>query len=155
MITIARVKQATKNFIKVLRMGRNDVQTAYQSSGWGIDSKPVKNTLAIHVKTANKSESVVIGYINQSDKTNEGETRIYATNDAGVEVFSIYLKNNGTVEIGGNTDNAVKHAALNTSLQQFVLDVNTQLTTALALVPYTWVPVTLNISSAKVDDVKF
>jgi hypothetical protein len=154
MITLTRVKQATSQFIKVLRFGFSDVQTANNVAPWGVDSKPVKETLAVHVKTSQNSKGVIIGYVNNSDKTNEGETRIYATNNAGVEVFSILLKNNGTVEFGGNTDNFVRYSELNSALQTFVTNLNSKLTTGFAAVPFSWVPETLNISASKISEIK-
>lgn len=112
MTTLTRVKQATSEFIKVLRYGKSDVQTALNCLPHGLDSKPVKEKLAIHIKTSNNSESVIVGYIDKSTNTNEGETRIYATDSSGTEVFSLYFKNNGTVEFGGNTDNLVRYSVL-------------------------------------------
>lgn len=112
MITLTRVQQATKDFIKVLRFGRNDVQTPYNCLPHGVDSKPVKNKIGLHVQTANSSESVIVGYIDRSDLTKEGETRIYATDTQGNEVFSIMLSNDGKCAIGGTTDNMVRYSKL-------------------------------------------
>lgn len=155
MITLTRVKQATNEFIKVLRFGRSDVQTAKQIAPFGIDSKPINNTLALHIKTSEKGEGVVIGYMNTNNNTNEGELRLYATDSAGVEVFSMYFKNNGTVEFGGSTDNLVRYAALNTALQSELTALNARISalyTALGITPY--VPVTLDISFAKINEIK-
>lgn len=101
---ISRVKEATKEAIKVLRFGKDDVQTADQYLPFGIDSKPVKETPAIWLKTSDKGEPVIIGYYGNSDQTNPGEARIYATDSSGTEVFSMLFKNDGTVEFGGSDD---------------------------------------------------
>jgi len=154
MIILSKVKQATKEFIKVLRYGNIDVLTPIPILPYGIDSKPVKNSVGAFSKTANDNTSVLLGYTLKSEKTNEGETRIYATDTSGNEVFDIYLKNDGTCEFGGNTDFFTKYNALNSGMQTFVNALNAQLTTALALVPFTWVPVTINISAAKTNNIK-
>jgi hypothetical protein len=154
MITIARVKQATKEFIKVLRFGRNDVITAEPVLPHGIDSKPVADTPGVHATTQNNDTTVMLGYILHSEITKEGETRIYATDENGNEVFDIFLKRDGTCEFGGNSDFIVRYNALNTGLTSFVNTLNTALVTAFATVGYTWTPITLNISSAKVNNIK-
>lgn len=154
MITKTRVRQAIGEFIKVLRYGKDDVQTASNVLPSGIDSKPVKGRLAIHVKTNANGEGCIIGYVDNSDKTNEGETRIYSTDSKGVEVFSIKLNNSGEVEFGGTADNFVRYSELNSALQTFVTNLNSKLTSATAAIPFTWVPETLNISAAKIDEVK-
>ena len=154
MITITRVQQAISEFIKVLRFGKNDVQTALQVAPAGIDSKPVKNAIAVHSTTGNNGESVILGYIEKHDNTQEGETRIFATDENGVEVFSVFLKRNGTIEIGGNTDNMVRYSTLNTALQTFANNLNDKLTTAFGSVPYTWPGVSIDVSGAKIDEVK-
>ncbi len=153
MITITRVKQAAKAFIKVLRYGKNDVQTALPAMPWGIDSKPVKNELAIYAKTGNNAEPVIIGYIKNFEGA-EGETRIYATDTDGNDVFDIKLKGDGTCEIGGDSDNMVRYSDLNNELQSFVSNLNTQLSSALSGIPYTWLDVTLDISDSKIDEIK-
>lgn len=154
MITISKVKKATAQFIKVLRFGNIDVQTSIPILPFGIDSKPIGSQVALHTTTMNDDTTAILGYMLQSEKTKEGEIRIYASDSSGNEVFDIYLKEDGTCEFGGNTDFFVKHTALNTALQSFVTALNNQLTTALTLVPFTWVPVTLNISSAKTNNIK-
>lgn len=158
MITLTRVKQATSDFIKVLRYGKSDVQTAYNCLPHGIDSKPIKDKLAIHIKTSNNSESVIVGYIDKSATTNEGECRVYATNSNGVEVFSIYLKNDGTVEFGGNTDNLVRFSELKAGFDQLKSDFNTFLTHVHggAGTPPAppQLPSTASIDSAKIDEIK-
>lgn len=154
MITLTRVKQATSEFIKVLRYGKSDVQTSYNALPHGIDSKPVKNKIAIHATTGNKSESVILGYIDKSDNTSEGELRLYATDSTGTEVFSMLFKNDGTVEFGGNTDYMIRYNALNTALQSFVNNLNKKLTTALEGIPYTWPGVSVDISGAKIEEIK-
>ena len=125
MITIARVKEATESFIKILRFGNSDVQTAKQVSPWGVDSKPVAGKVAVHAKTTNAGDSVILGYIVESTLTDEGETRIYCTDTAGVEKNYIFLRKDGKIELGGNADNLAAFADLKSGFDQLRLDVNT------------------------------
>ena len=155
MIVISRVKQAIDEFIKVLRYGKSDVQTADQVAPFGLDSKPIKDVLAVHSTTSSSNDSLILGYIIKlSNKTDEGETYFYSMDASGNIKANILLKKDGVIEINGNTDNAVRYAALNTAIQTFITNLNLKLTTAFATVPYTWVNEPLNISAAKIDDIK-
>jgi hypothetical protein len=169
MITITRVKQATSEFIKVLRWGKNDVRTAEQYLPHGIDSKPVKDILALYANTGERGEPVIIGYIARSEQTGEGETRIYATDTNGEEVFSLYLKGDGTVEFGGSVDNLMRFTntkAVIEELQQSITTlkqafaswvvVPTDGGAALKAITATWAATTLtgDIDESKIDEIK-
>lgn len=154
MITITTVNQAIKKFVKVLRYGNRDFQTAQQYLPSGIDSKPVIGAKAAHATTSNKTEPIILGYRIESDKTNPGETRIFATNSAGVEIFQLLLKNNGTAEFGGNTDNLIRYLKLNEGLQAFITDLNSKLVTAFSGVGGSWPGTSLDISASKIDEIK-
>jgi len=151
---LTRVKQATNEFIKVLRFGKSDVQTADQILPYGVDSKPVKNDLAVYSKTNNKNQAIILGYLKTFENTNEGETRIYATDSNGNEVFDILLKNDGTCEIGGNIDFLTRFNGLNTDLQSYLTELNSKLVTAFTAVGGSWPGITLDISNAKIEEIK-
>jgi len=121
-MNITRVKQASPEFIKVLRYGKSDIQTADPILPHGIDSKPVKNDIAVYAKTNNNEQSVILGYLKNSDITSEGEARIYATDQNGVLKFDIRLKNDGTAEIGGDSDFMVRFSVLETAYNQLKSD---------------------------------
>ncbi len=154
MIILSRVKSATSEFVKILRYGKNDVQTSDQYLPAGIDSKPVKEQMAVQGTTSDKGETVILGYLIESDKTNPGEFRIFATDSDGVEVFSMYFKNDGTVEFGGNADNLIRFTGLNTALQTFIGDLNTKLAAAFTALGGSWPGTSLDISGAKIDEIK-
>ena len=124
MLVLTRVKQATKEFIKILRFGKDDVHTADSVTPHGIDSKPVKDALAIYARTNSSEQAVILGYLKNFDKTSEGETRIFATDADGAEVFDIYLKKDGTCEIGGNSDFMVRFNKLKEGFDQLLSDHN-------------------------------
>lgn len=155
MITLSRVKQATDAFIKVLRFGKSDVQTSEQAEPFGLHSKPIKEMLAAHAKTTNDSESLIIGYITKiTNETDEGETLVYSMDSSGTIKGTIFLKDDGTIEVNGNTDNLVKYTGLNTPLQTFVTNLNSKLSVAFTALGYTWMPELLNISTAKCNTIK-
>lgn len=159
MITIAKIKQATSEFVKVLRFGKNDVQTVLNVAPHGIDSKPNAKDTGIHATTANKNDSVFLGCVYSSEKTKEGETRVFATDGNGNEVFDILLKNDGTCIFNSGIDNVVKYLPLNTELQNYNLLIVAELAkiaAGLAGVGGAYTPgiLSIDISGAKVDEVK-
>ncbi len=98
--------------VKVLRFGKNDVQTPIQASPYGCDSKPIKDMIAVYSPTGTDGSTVIIGYLNKNSLAGIGEYRTFSTNDKGVEKFYTWLKSDGTIEIGGNTNYAVKYNQL-------------------------------------------
>ncbi|MDA3816944.1 MAG: hypothetical protein PF486_06165 [Prolixibacteraceae bacterium] len=172
MIIFGKVKEIANNFIKALIYGKSDVRTAPQSLPFGIDSKPVKDKIAVYCQMENRSKSVMLGFLSKSDKTNPGEMRIYATDQSGNEVFAIMMDNDGNVTFDGagvGTDNLVAYSKLNTGLSNQDTLINTELTgiaaslTAInsyltglgvATSPYVKGTVSTNISSSKIDKIK-
>jgi hypothetical protein len=91
----------------------------------------------------------------------KGEVRLYSTNEAGDSVqFYLLCKNDGTAEIGGTTHNLVRYTPLNTALQSeknLIMQNFAAIATAInAIVPgaYTPINVTVDISGAKIDEIK-
>ncbi len=148
-----------RRIVKLLRLGRSDVRTAYESMPFGIDGNPVKSMVAVYSKTSNDSSPIIIGYINRNQLSDIGELRTFSTDINGNVKFYTWLKNDGTFEIGGNSDNAVRYNALNTALQQQVTKINTELAkinVAIAALggTYTVSPISLDITAAKITEVK-
>lgn len=114
-----------RRLIKVLRYGKNDVQTPIESGPYGIDSNPVKDMIAIYAPTGEKGKTVIIGYLNKNQLAGIGEFRTYSTNENGELSFYTWLKNDGTMEIGGNTKNMVRFQELETAFNQLKDDFNT------------------------------
>ena len=124
MLFFSRVKEATEEFIKILRMGRSDIQTADAILPFGINSKPNKSSVAVYGKTSEKGEPVILGYLFQSPDTSEGETTIYAKDSSGNTVFEIKLKNDGTCEFGGDSDFMVRFNELKSGFDELKSDFN-------------------------------
>jgi hypothetical protein len=148
-----------KLIIKVLGLGANDVQTVYNVLPFGIDSNPNKNIRGIWAKTDNLEDRILLGVLFERPTANTGETRLYSENTNGVEVFSLYLKNDGIAEIGGNADNLVRYKKLDDGLQSLKTKINTELEKIRVGLTgvggtYTKQDVSVDISEAKIDNLK-
>ena len=77
------VDSKLRRLIKFLRLGKSDVQTAYQAGSYGMDSNPIKNMVAIYAETGKIGDTVIIGYINRDQLAEPGEIRIFSTDDDG------------------------------------------------------------------------
>lgn len=160
MITFSLVKsiiiEAGKRILKIKEFGP---KTTKECAPFGEDSAPLNDMVAIHAKTTESGESVVIGYINKNQLANPGEKRMYSLKPDGTLSFAIHLKGDGTAEIGGNTDNLVKYGPLNTGLSNQDTAINAELAkiaTAITTLGGSYVPgtITTDISGAKADNVK-
>ena len=142
---------------KFFRFGRSDVQSSLVSAPYGVDSNPVKDMVALYSSTGKDGKTVIIGYINKNSIANIGELRLFSTNSDAEEQNYIYLKNDGIIEVGGNTDNLVRFSDLKVAFDLFVNNFNTH--THLSSAPGTptpppVVPSTANIDSAKINEIK-
>jgi hypothetical protein len=108
--------------IKVRRLGQNDIQTPTQAAPFGVDSAPIKNMRAIYADTDKKGKPVIIGYINRELIAGDGETRIFSLDENGELATFIWLKADGTMQIGGDADNAVRFSELKTGFDQLKSD---------------------------------
>lgn len=152
--------------VKVLS-GFLGAATADQVAPFGDDSCPVNGMDAIYAETESDELRVVIGYINLTQLAAEGEKRLFSlkkviAEDGSVsyeQAFYTWHKNDGTYEMGGNVDNAVRYAALNIGLQAQIIKMEGQLTliaTAIAVAGGSYTPgdISLDISGAKIDEIK-
>ena len=118
--TISSVLSEGLRRIKLLIAGQIDVQTSYEAMPFGVDGVPPRGWRAIHSKTEESGKSVVIGYLNlgQLESLVEGENRIYSTDEDGALSFAIFLRGDGTCEIGGDTDFMVRYNELETAFDE-------------------------------------
>lgn len=160
-MTLSIVKEniikAGKRALKVFEFG---AKTADVVSDFGDDSSPLKDMIAIYGTTSESGDNIIIGYLNSNQISKPGEKRIFSLKEDGSLSFAIYLKNDGTCNIGGETDNMVRYAALNTAIQQQNTDINAELikiqTAINALAPgaYTPTPINIDLSLAKINEIK-
>lgn len=170
--TIASKVQDAYRHIKVQVMGKNDVQTPVEASPYGMDSNPVKDLAAIYAPSTVSGEPVIIGYLLKDRLAEVGELRLYATNASGALQNYIWLKADGTIEVGGEDDNLVRYSELETAFNDLKGTVNDLLgkwnNFCLDYVPgspaMTGLPATLaastipdntaDISGAKIEEIK-
>lgn len=109
---------------KFQRMGKADIQEVITVGPFGVDSRAIKDMVAIHAQTGVSGESVVIGFINKDCIAAIGEHRIFSTDENGVLSTYIHLKNDQTMEIGGNTDFMVRYSELENAFNELKNDHN-------------------------------
>ena len=148
--------QQGKRILKVEQFG---IKTASESLPFGIDSCAIENMTAIYVNTSNDAESVIVGYINKNQVAQAGETRLFSVDGSGSVVGYVFLKNDGTLELNGNTYTSTRFEPLKTCLNAQDNLINIELgkiATAISGLGGVYVPgtVTTNIDNAKSEDVK-
>jgi len=164
-IISTEINDLTERVSKFLRFGLKDVQTALQTAPYGVDSNPIKDMIAIYGATSDKGKPVIIGYINQNQLADIGETRIFSTDASGNLKTFIWLQNDGIMEIAGDVDNMVRFSDLKSGFDELKSDLNDLKskwnTFAAAYVPGGPTPVgtpptasTSSISTASIDDSK-
>lgn len=117
-----------KLIIKILASGSSDVKTAFNISPFGIDSNPTKDYRAIYANTEVKGEKVLLGIFNENVLTDIGEIRIYSEDSPKNQSFYIHLKNDGTCEIGGDSNFMVRFNELETGFNELKDDHNSLVT---------------------------
>ncbi len=103
---------------KFLRMGKSDVQETLTAGPFGIDSRALKDMVAVHSTTSVSGESIVIGFLNKDLVSEVGENRLFSLKEDGTLSTYIHLKNDQTMEIGGNADFMVRYSELETAFNQ-------------------------------------
>lgn len=160
MITYSKIRSSLiKAGLRILKVQQYGAKTVQEVSSFGDDGSPVDNMTAIYADTAENGEPVIIGYINENQLAAKGEKRLYSLDSNNAISFYIWLKNNGTFEIGGTADNAVRYQKLDDSLQSQKTAINAELVKIQTAITglggvYVHVPITINTSSAKINEVK-
>jgi hypothetical protein len=148
-----------KRVIKVNSMGKGNTQTGLQASPYGIDSNPIPGLIGVYTQSSEMGKTALLGYLNKEMIADVGEIRTFATDADGVEKAYIWLKNDETIEIGGDVDNLIRYAPLNSSIQGMSTDINAELVKIATGITaaggtYTPTPVLVDLSAAKIDDIK-
>lgn len=154
--TDSSIIERAKRILKVFQFG---AKTAKEASPYGFDSSPIKGMTAIYAETSNKSEAVVIGYINKNQLAEIGEARIYSTNEAGATMAYIFLKNTGDIHLNGDQYSGVRFEPLAQAVQGMDTAINTELNKiSLAITglggTYTAIPLNTNINTSKSPSIK-
>lgn len=167
MITLGKFFDSTLNTIGqrlVKAFTINGTATAEQVAPFGDDSVPLKGMDVIYAETESDEQPVIIGCLNTNLLAQPGEKRMFAMklNDDGKtysQVFYTWMKKDGTYEIGGDVDNLIRYASLNSSLQAYIIKMETQLSLIAAGIAsvggsYTPGDISLDISAAKINEIK-
>lgn len=154
------------SIIATLKGSAEKGETAQVHGQTGIIGNPPKGAKGLRIRIG--SLDIVISSLNYQVAlpTNPGETKVYSTDEDGVEVAGTNFKDDGTQEINGKEDFAVRFSELKATVDEMVSDHNDLVTahnthmhpTAAAGPPslptVTETPSTADISDAKVDTVK-
>lgn len=154
---------------KVVRLGKDDIQTAPVAAPYGIDSNAVKDMVAIYAESSVKGENVIIGYLNTNCKAEVGGMRIFSTDATGSETFYVYLRSTNNLELGGNSRHLARFEELQTAFNELNNKFNALVTAynghthpyINVLAPATTSPTATvgqpsvaNIAPAKIDNIK-
>jgi hypothetical protein len=122
------INSLSQLIVKHLGLGRADVQESTQISPFGLDSRPVKDTIGVRSDTSERGASIVLGYVLTDRVAKEGEFRTYATDSNGNEVAYTYMTNAGDLELNGKDDNAVRFSELKSGFDTLKSDLNSLIT---------------------------
>lgn len=161
MITVAKFLnffsgKREKRGMKVKEFG---VKTADLVSSFGDDSAPLEDMFCLYAKTSENSENYIVGFISKNCITNPGEKRIFSLRPDGSGSIDVHLKNDGTLEIGGNTFTAVRFSPLEQALISHVNALNAELLkiqTGITAAGGAYIPasLSLDLSSAESENIK-
>lgn len=114
--------------VKAFRFIKNyfagNTHESAQCAPFGDDSCPIKGVNGLKTIVSTSSIQIIIGYFNKNPKAAAGEKRLYSVKPDGSISFEIWLKNDGTVEIGGNTDNMMRYSEMKKAFDQLESDFN-------------------------------
>lgn len=140
-----------RRIVKIRTLGKN-VETGFEASPYGTDSNPIAGMRAIYADTEQKGKQIVIGYINTNQLAAPGEHRIYATDAIGNLKLAIWLKADGTIEIGGNSKHMTRFEDLLTGFNQLKADFNAHVHSSNGTPPT--ISSTASIAAAKINEIK-
>lgn len=109
--------------IKVERYGPTDILEMDEMTLWGYDGNVPTKVPGVMLETA-ADDPRVIGYILKVRKARKGEVRIYATDKDQVEKNYIWLRDDNTIEVGGDSDNMVRYSKLEEAFNELKADFN-------------------------------
>lgn len=148
-----------RRLMKFLRFGSNDIQEQFEANPFGYDAKAPEGTRAVYARSGKKGVGALIGFINvnQLDSLSEGEVHLYSTNsDGSSEQAFILMKNDGTMQVNGDADYAIRYSDMKSAFNQFKNDFNSHTHTGNMGAPTSppTVPTSADMSPSKVDTVQ-
>jgi hypothetical protein len=126
----------------------------------GDDSPPLPDDIVFFSRDSTTGGLVYLGAIDQNNPTEAapGEKRLYARTPAGAIATELWLKGDGTIEIAGSSDFAVRFDALQAALTaleiQLLAHIHPGVATGSGSTGTSATIFDADISAAKVDEVK-
>lgn len=160
MVTFSKFKSSViesgKRIMKVTQFG---VKTAKESYPFGFDSVPPEGWTAIYSETSNKSESVIIGYINKNQLAEAGSSRMFSLGNSGEVSGYVYVRASGILELNGNEFSSVRFEKLVQAINAQNLLINAELTkiaVSISALGGSYIPGTIrtNLTSSESETVK-
>lgn len=137
------------------------IESSKASFPVGFASNPAPTFIAIVAETMSNDEPVIVGYLdpNVLEDLNIGDSIMYSTSEGGTKTAKLYLRADGTAEILGNADNAVRFQKLDDGLKAWQTAIQAELTkiaTGITGAGGTYTPgiLDLNIDNSKIDEIK-
>lgn len=128
-IVISTLLDAGIRTVKSLVYGSNGRNTQLEAMPFGTDAVPIENYRAIVVQSQTREKRFVLGYVNKSQEASPGDHRIYSLTSEGLLATSIWLKSDGTIEVGGDTDFMVRYSVLEAAFNELRSDFNSLVST--------------------------
>lgn len=125
---ISAAIEAGKRELKLGLYGAGDTRTALECAPYGFDSNPVKDMLAIYGETDSNGRRIIVGYINKNQAAGVGESRMYSTNSSGAVQIALFLRSDGTMEVGGDANHVAQYEGLETAFNDLKSKVNDLIT---------------------------
>lgn len=143
-----------------VRKSENVTATIFNSPG--DDSRPLPSDSFVYVEGDNIGGKIAVGFLDTANDpvSGDGEKRLYSRDSGGAIQAIIYFREDGVLEVNGNTDFAVSFNQLQLILTQLATDINANLTaiaTSLSSIPaptpYVPVPIVIDLTPAKISTV--
>lgn len=123
-IISTRLDSTSRMLVKFLRKGKSDVRESFEIGPFGFESNPLKDMIALYGQTDENGSDVIIGYVNKNRITDIGESRMFSTDSSGNIVMYLHMKNDGTAEFNGDSDNLVRYSELESAFNELKSDHN-------------------------------
>lgn len=125
-IDIERVEDDEKITLVKIDLGGNNVISPEFYTSPGVDSAPMDGDYVATSSAPGNSGQSAVGTIDpiNGGVAGKGEVRLYARDEDGNTIIALYLKSDGTIEIGGSDDNAVRFAPLKSGFDLLIDQIN-------------------------------